>query len=333
MNMLAVDRLQPRLWGRFVALQRRYPMLQGCALVAVSLYGAATLPDLATWPSIRTILVLAAITGLASLGQTFVILIGGFDLSIPGFMVASAYLVTTIREQRGIGFAASLAIAVLVCGGLGALSGQICHRYRVQPLIVTLGMGVGLSGLMQALAHDQSVGQSAHWAVSFTSIGTRTLGVPIPPIIPLWVAVAIVANAVTHRSVIGRRFLATGANRRAAELSLVNTSRVWTVTFALSGGISVLVGLLVAGFAGNLDSTAANPYLFQSLVAVIIGGTVFGGPGDYARTVLGALFLAVLNVVLVGSGATPPDQDILYGIVLVLAVTLYGRERRLRERV
>ena len=66
---------------------------------------------------------------------------------------------------------------------------------------------------------------------------------------------------------------------------------------------------------------------------MIVGGTVFGGPGDYSRTVVGALFLTVVNVVLVGKGATPADQNILYGVAILLAVSLYGRERRLRDRV
>jgi ribose transport system permease protein len=73
--------------------------------------------------------------------------------------------------------------------------------------------------------------------------------------------------------------------------------------------------------------------LFQSVVAVIVGGTVFGGPGDYSRTVVGALFLTVVNVVLVGKGAIPADQNIIYGVAILLAVALYGRERRLRDRI
>ena len=127
--------------------------------------------------------------------------------------------------------------------------------------------------------------------------------------------------------------LATGANPRAAEYSLISTRRVWTLAFAFSGVASALVGILVAGFAGSVDSGVGDPYLFQSVVAVIVGGTVFGGPGDYTRTVVGALFLTVVNVVLVGKGAIPADQNIIYGVAILLAVTLYGRERRIRDRI
>ena len=87
------------------------------------------------------------------------------------------------------------------------------------------------------------------------------------------------------------------------------------------------------GFSGSIDSTVGDPYLFQSVVAVIVGGTVFGGPGDYTRTVVGALFITVVNVVAVGHGANAADQSIIYGVAILLAVTLYGRERRLRDRI
>src|SRR4029077_18840531 len=136
-----------------------------------------------------------------------------------------------------------------------------------------------------------------------------------------------------YRTPTGRRLLATGANQRAAEYSLINTRRVWTGAFAFSAIASVLVGLLVLGFAGSITLTSGDPYLFQSVVAVIVGGTVFGGPGDYARTAIGALFLTVVDVTLIGHGATQAGQQIFYGLAILFGVSLYGRGRGLRDRV
>jgi ribose transport system permease protein len=90
---------------------------------------------------------------------------------------------------------------------------------------------------------------------------------------------------------------------------------------------------VIAGFAGSVDSALGDPYLFQSVVAVIVGGTVFGGPGDYTRTCIGALFLTVLTTVLVGHGASPADEEIIYGVIILAAVAVYGRQRRLRDRM
>jgi ribose transport system permease protein len=325
------DRAEAR--ARLRQLQRRYPLLQLAALVIVFAYGIATLPGLGSWQAIKTMLVVASIIGVVSVGQTVVVLLGGFDLSLPGFMVAGAYFVTNVAPQDHLALVVALAMAIAACGLLGGLSGYLCHRFRVQPLIVTLGMGSALAGLVQAASGDAPVGEAPQWAVRLTSIGAKTAGIGIPPIVVIWVVATVVLAYLFHRTVTGRRLLATGANQASAEYALINTRRVWTAAFALSGVMAVFAGLMVAGFAGNLDTTTANPYLFQSLVAVIVGGTVFGGPGDYTRTVVGALFLAVLNTVLVGHGATAPDQDILYGVVLVVAVASYGRERRVRDRV
>ena len=319
-------------WRRLVALQARYPLLQLGLLVAVFAYGCFDL-GFWNWGSVRQILVLASLAGLASCGQTLLILMGGFDLSISGFIVASALVVSVLKEKWDVPFGVAILIGVIAAAFLGGLAGQICHRYQIQPLIVTLAMGTIALGLIQVQTQGSFSGTAPDWLIRLASPGTKTFGVGIPPMVVMWAAVAVLMALFLHRTTGGRRVLATGANPRAAEYSLINTRRVWTLAFAFSGVASALVGILVAGFAGSVDSGVGDPYLFQSVVAVIVGGTVFGGPGDYTRTVVGALFLTVVNVVLVGKGAIPADQNIIYGVAILLAVTLYGRERRLRDRI
>ena len=87
------------------------------------------------------------------------------------------------------------------------------------------------------------------------------------------------------------------------------------------------------GFSGQVVDTGGDAYLFQSVVAVIVGGTIFGGPGDYTRTAIGAVFITVLITVLVGHGASKAVEFIVYGGIILVAVAIYGRERRLRDRV
>jgi ribose transport system permease protein len=94
-----------------------------------------------------------------------------------------------------------------------------------------------------------------------------------------------------------------------------------------------MVGVLLAGFAGA-DQTLGDPYLFSGLTAVIVGGTTFmGARGDYTHTVIGALILTVLTTILVGKGYDQADQQIIFGLLILLVVASYGRERRLRDRV
>jgi ribose transport system permease protein len=321
------------LWTRLIRAQVRFPILQVIALIAVYAYGALTL-GFWNWLSIKQVLVLASLAGLASVGQTLLILMGGFDLSVAGFIVSSALVVTVLKDKWHVSFLEATIIAIVAAGIMGALSGQICHRFKIQPLIVTLAMGTIALGLIQVQTGGAFSGTAPDWLQTLTAPRTKTFGViDIPPPVAIWVVVTVLMALFLHRTSPGRRLMATGANPRAAEFSLINTRLVWTLAFAFSGIASALVALLVTGFAGSVDGGIGNPYLLQSVVAVIVGGTVFGGPGDYTRTVIGALFLTFLNVVLVGMGATPADQNIVYGAAILLAVALYGRERRLRDRI
>lgn len=322
------------VWRRFVQLTARLPILQLIAIGAVYGYGVATLPGLGTWVSIKTILTLASLVGLAATGQTLLILIGGFDLSIPSFIVASALVVTTIRGEYHWSFTVALLISLACAASFGALAGQICHRFRIQPLIVTLAIGAVALGLAEATSGGIIAGASPpNWLSNVTSPNAKTFGAGVPPMVAIWAAVAVGMAIFLHRTVPGRKLLATGSSARAAEFSTVSTRRVWTLAFAFSGVVSALVALLVLGFGGSVDGTSGEPYLFESVVAVVVGGTIFGGPGDYTRTVVGATFVTVVSVVLVGHGYSPAVQQIVYGLAILLAVTFYGRERRLRDRV
>src|SRR5262245_49608861 len=128
-------------------LQRKFPFVQLVALVAVYIFGALTLDGLATWESTRILLLLAALAGLAGLGQTFLILMGGFDRSVAGFIFASGLIVTDVRSEWGVSFLVAFLVALAGAAILGAITGQICHRLAVNPLIVTLATGTIAFGL------------------------------------------------------------------------------------------------------------------------------------------------------------------------------------------
>ena len=313
--------------------QARFPIFQLVALVVVFIYGAISLPGLGSWTSVRSILVLAALVGLASGGQTMLILIGGFDLGVSGFIVAGALTVTALRADYHLSFGIALLLALVGSGVLGGMAGYICHRFAINPLVVTLAMGTLAVGIVAVQNGGLVNGNASQTMTTLAEPATRTFGLPVPPAVVLWAVVLVVFAILLHRTIIGRNLFATGANSRAADHSLVNTRRVWTATFAFSAIASALVGVLIGGFAGTIDSALGDPYLFQSVVAVIVGGTVFGGPGDYTRTCVGALFLTVLTTVLIGHGVSPASEEIIYGVIILVAIAVYGRQRRLRDRL
>src|SRR5207244_9113076 len=136
------------IWPRLARLQGRFPLLQLVALGGVYAYCALEL-GFSHWSSVKQMLVIASLAGLASVGQTLLILMGGFDLSISGFIVSSALVVTVLKDKWHLNFVVAMLIAVVIAGVMGALAGQICHRFQIQPLIVTLAMGTIALGLIQ----------------------------------------------------------------------------------------------------------------------------------------------------------------------------------------
>ncbi len=318
---------------RLGALQRRAPLLQIVALVALSAYGAIAISGFTSEFSIRSMLVLAALLGLAAAGQTLVVIVGALDFSVPGMIVLGATVISELCGARGWPFVPALAVVLVLCSVAGGLVGWACHRFAISPIIATLGVSAVAVGGVQVWTHSELTGSAPTFLTDFVAANATTFGLPVSPVVVVWALFAVVLAVVLHRMRVGRWIYATGANPRAANLALVDTGRVWTGLFAASAAMSGIVGVLLAGFAGA-DPTLGDPYLFQGLTAVIVGGTAFiGARGDYTHTVLGALILTELTTILVGLGYDLPRQQIIFGVLILLVVAGYGRQPRLRDRV
>src|SRR5689334_8819089 len=162
----AVAAPRPGAWATLVRVQQRFPLIQLVALAVVFAVGVITLPGLGSWVSIRSILVLAALIGLASCGQTLLILMGGFDLSVSGFIVAGGLTVTALNLKYGIPFSVALLCALVCSAILGGLAGWICHRFRINPLVVTLAMGTIAVGLVEVQTGGLANGNAPQWLVN-----------------------------------------------------------------------------------------------------------------------------------------------------------------------
>ncbi|HVJ28189.1 MAG TPA: ABC transporter permease [Vicinamibacterales bacterium] len=323
----------PGILQRVSRLQRRAPVLQSLVLVLLFLYGTITISGFAMEGNVRSMLVIASLLALASLGQTLVIILGGLDLSIPGFIVFGAVAVTELFGSHGWPSLAAIVAVVLAAAALGALTGWICHTYWINPLIVTLGMGGVVAGGMLAWTGGSITGTGPAFLTTLTSPAETTFGIPVAPVVAITLGVAILVAVALYRSRSGRRLYATGANPRAAALARINTQTIWMAVFALSAVCSTLVGVLLVGFSGA-DQSLGDPYLFQGLTAVIVGGTtIMGARGDFTHTVVGALILTVLTTIFVGNDISEAAQQIIFGVLLLVVVASYGREARLRDRV
>lgn len=319
--------------ARATSTQRRLPVLQVVALGALFVYGITAIDGFATEQSIRSMLVLAALLGLAATGQTLVVILGALDFSVPGMIVLGATVISELCGARGWALVPALLVVIAICAIAGGAVGWICHRYGISSIIATLGVSAVALGGVQVWTHSQLTGSAPVSLTRFVAPNGTTFGLPVSPVLVLWAAFAIVLAVILHRTRLGRWIFATGASPRAAELALVRTGRIWAGVFSASAVMSGVVGVLLAGFAGA-DPTLGDPYLFQGLTAVIVGGTAFtGARGDYSHTVLGALILTELTTILVGLGYDLPTQQIVFGVVILIVVAGYGRQPRLRDRV
>jgi ribose transport system permease protein len=320
-------------WRHHVAdLQRRFPLVQVAALAVLYLAGAVTVPGWTTRSTLMSMLVMAALLGLAGAGQTIVVLGGGIDFSVGAFITAGGVFITELPSVDHWAVWAAIVFALVVAAAGGALNGVISYRFRIEPLVVTLGIGSLVSGVLTGWVSGAVSGTPPSWTDSAVSVTAGTFGIPVPPIVSVWVVLAVIAGIVLARTRAGRSLYLNGTNPVAARRALVRTGWTWTAGFIVSALLATFAGMLLAGDGGgNLDS--GDPYLFMALTAVIVGGTMFGGRGDYWRTVLGALILTVVTYLLEAHNYSAGVQEMVYGLLIMLVVAAYGRERRIRDRV
>jgi ribose transport system permease protein len=313
-------------------LQRRFPLLQVVALAVLYLVGAATVPGWTTRSTLMSMLVMAALLGLAGAGQTIVVLGGGIDFSVGAFITAGGVFITELPSVDHWPVWAAIVFAMAVAAAGGALNGVISSRFRIEPLVVTLGVGALLSGVLTGWVSGAVSGTPPSWTSSAVSVTTSTFGIPVPPIVSIWAVLAVIAGIVLARTRAGRSLYLNGTNPVAARRALVRTGWTWTAGFIVSALLATFAGILLAGDGGG-NLSAGDPYLFQALTAVIVGGTMFGGRGDYWRTVLGALILTVVTYLLEAHNYSTGVQEMVYGVLIMVVVAAYGRERRIRDRV
>lgn len=320
--------------GRLRGASRHFPLVQVVVLLGVFLWGAVQVPGFDSASSVRVMLVIASLLALASLGQTFVILIGGLDLAVPGYITLGAVAATELGGNHRWPLAAVMVTVAALCAIAGGLCGAICHYLRVQSLVVTLGMSSVLIGSVIVVTHANILGTPPQVLATWTAVQGTTFGISVPPVVCLLVVVIIVSWLFLARMPAGRKLYATGSNPRAAQGILIRTGAVWIGTFACSAALTGLVGMLIAGFSSGATVSTGDPYFYSGLAAVLVGGTALGSAqGDFLRTVLGALTLTALTTILSGLGFGVGDTQILFGVAIILVVLAYGRDRRLRDRL
>jgi len=264
-----------------------------------------------------------------AVGMTLVVLTSGIDLSV-GSVLALCGAITAGLLKSGIeipagnlfvGFTVLGAIIMgLLAGGIaGAFNGWTITRFKVPPFVATLAMLTIARGLTLLWTKGFPISVLGD---NFAYIGTGWfIGIPLP----VWISAIVVLAAViiTGKTPLGRYIYAIGGNENAAKLSGININRVKIIVYSMAGVLAAVGGIIVTSRLDSAQPNAGTSYELDAIAAVVIGGTsLSGGRGSIWGTVLGAVIIGVLNNGLVLLNVSPFWQQVVKGLVILLAVII-----------
>jgi ribose transport system permease protein len=309
--------------GRAVA--ERPLLMLGVVLVLLLVACEITSPGYISGAQLGTILRFAAPLAVLAAGQTLVMLTGGIDLSVANTATAAAYI---MAGQGSRGTLAAVGIALGVGLLIGLINGIGVGIFRVQPLIMTLGMAGITIGLLTVSSQTFVTGVPLVPAPVRDLAANDLIG-DVPANLLVWLPIALLIVLGLRYSGYGRMIYAVGDNPVACRLAGVRTWQVLLVTYVICGMLSAVAGVLLVGLTNAADLGLANAYLLPSVAAVVIGGTsIFGGLGSYGGTIMGALILTVLDSLLTLLKAQQSVKQMLYGAIILGLAALYAQTQR-----
>jgi ribose/xylose/arabinose/galactoside ABC-type transport system permease subunit len=302
-------------------LLRRYGMVLAFALLVVALSILSS--SFLTVSNILNVARQVSINAIIAAGMTFVILTGGIDLSVGSVLAFSGAIIAGLLST-GRPVVLAILAGLTVGGLLGLVNGLIISRGKVQPFIATLAMLTIARGATLVYTDGRPI---TGLPDAFVWLGAGEVGqVPVPVII--MALVFALCYIVLTRTVLGRYVYAIGGNEEAARLSGVNVTFYKTLVYVISGVLSTTSAIILTARLNSAQPTAGSGFELDAIAAVVLGGTTLaGGEGGIGGTLLGAFIIGVLNNGLNLLNVSSFYQQVVKGVVILLAVLL---DRRLR---
>ena len=296
------------------------------ALAALFAVGTITAGDRFTSiDNVLTIVRFASITGVLSIGVTFVIIAGGIDLSV-GSVLGLATVVATLpsvqlfAEQTN--WLVMVLIALVVGTVAGVINGVVIAYGNVVAFMATLAMLVGARGLAEILSNRTT--QIVRVQGFLDVFRANFLGVPV--LIWIFLLVAVAGWVLLNRTTFGRRTIAIGGNREASRLAGIGVKKHIVALYALAGLTAGIAAIMMLGRTTAGTSTHGTLYELDAIAAVVVGGTLLvGGRGTITGTVFGVLIFATLTNVFTQNNLSTSVQALAKGVIIVAAVLLQQR--------
>lgn len=294
----------------------KYKSLIGLVILCAIITFVA--PTFLTLSNITNVFTQVSVNAIIAVGMTFVILTGGIDLSVGSTLAISGALAASIIKSTGNIFLAVI-VASLVGIGIGLINGILISKGKLQAFIATLATMTIFRGATLVFTNGTPISKLPE---AFVNVGNGKIGfLPMPVIIT--VIVSTIAIYVLSQTKLGRYVYALGGNEDSARLSGINTTKIKTLVYVISGFASSIAGVIIASRIGSASPNAGIGFELDAIAAVVIGGTsLSGGEGKITGTLIGALIIGVLNNGLNIMNVSPFYQLIVKGLVILTAVLL-----------
>lgn len=294
----------------------KYKSLFGLLIICIII--SVITPRFLTIANLRNVLTQLSVNAVIAAGMTFVILTGGIDLSVGSIVAICGAVAAMLAKSTGNVFVAILA-ALILGAIIGLLNGLIIAKGKLQAFIATLATMTVFRGATYVYTSGTPVSGLGQ---SFMVIGNeKVLGIPIPVIIMILIFAAsyYLLNQVRY----GRYVYALGGNEDSARLSGINTQRIKTLVYVISGVMAAIGGIIVTSRIGSASPNAGSGFELDAIAAVVLGGTsLAGGEGSVLGTIIGALIIGILNNGLNLMNVSPFYQLIVKGLVILFAVMI-----------
>jgi len=294
------------------------------ALLAMCAFLSISSPYFLTLSNMANILLQSSINAILALGVTFVIITGGIDLSL-GSVLALSGVVMGVAIQNNITIFIAIILGLLVGALCGFINGLFITRLNLPPFIATLGMMSIARGLALVITEGYPISGLPE-SIRFIGSG-KIYGIPMPVMVVI--ILFFVSHIVLTKTKLGRYTYAIGGNEEATKLSGVNTKKYKTILYTITGIFSGIAGIVLAARVNSALAIAGMGYELDAIAAAVIGGvSQSGGEGTVAGTILGAIVMGVLRNGLNLLDVSTYWQQVVIGLVLVIAVSFDQLKRR-----